>query len=529
MPYYLVHSYQVLLLRGIDKNDNTARRYIMSSPPLAVNDAVYVVRESSTGPTPNRLEGVVLFRGPVKFASGDDWVGVRLTGPSAGQGKNDGSVKDVRYFDAPPSCGIFVREAAVEKRALNKLEELKLKRELMKSGVKGTASTRGGAAAGASGLRSPARTLSGDSTGGAGSKIAAAASATPPPSSASKASAAVTTAPPAASAAGTAETASGGKKTLSKLEELRQRRAALNARKQEVAAGSATTQQHAALSRASSESSASSGIQVDTKAATATSAGAAASLASPSASSALRSPVAAGTPTTAAAASTPKTTSSATAVLLQQELDKVKGELNARREDCDSMREQLKQAQEQAHQAQEQVRRLEKEQADAVAAARSSPVPEEPAAAPQQDDQLVSELRNELDTSRQQIQRLEEQIDEQSGRFQDDLAKAQSQIHALQHQVDDSTARGETTTQHYKEKAKLQAETAASNRRLAQLEGEIVNLENTIEDLTLDKEQILQEKEELEDILEEVKYVPFFIHQHFRIHHRSLSHLPVLL
>lgn len=80
-------------------------------------------RVSINIPTPNRkdkktksiLQGVVAFVGPVKFAEGDDWVGIRLIGNSVGQGQNDGTVDGVLYFEerCPPRDGIFMRQDAV--------------------------------------------------------------------------------------------------------------------------------------------------------------------------------------------------------------------------------------------------------------------------------------------------------------------------------------------------------------------------------------------------------------------------------
>ena len=49
--------------------------------------------------------GVVAFGGAVHYASGE-WVGVDLMEPL---GKNDGTVKGVRYFSCKPQHGIFVR------------------------------------------------------------------------------------------------------------------------------------------------------------------------------------------------------------------------------------------------------------------------------------------------------------------------------------------------------------------------------------------------------------------------------------
>lgn len=49
--------------------------------------------------------GIVKFSGPTEFAGGH-WIGVELDEPN---GKNDGSVMDVRYFECREGHGIFVR------------------------------------------------------------------------------------------------------------------------------------------------------------------------------------------------------------------------------------------------------------------------------------------------------------------------------------------------------------------------------------------------------------------------------------
>ena len=50
-------------------------------------------------------KGEVMFIGETQFASGE-WIGIRLDAP---EGKNDGSLGDVRYFDCEANYGIFAK------------------------------------------------------------------------------------------------------------------------------------------------------------------------------------------------------------------------------------------------------------------------------------------------------------------------------------------------------------------------------------------------------------------------------------
>ncbi len=120
----------------------------MSSSNWKINDAVYIEqKQSSTSSSPapsSSLQGVIAYLGPVKFAEGTDWVGIRLTGPSVGKGKNDGTVQGIQYFQTGgvPNGGLFVKKSVLKRRALSRLEELRLKRELKGGSVGSSPSVR---------------------------------------------------------------------------------------------------------------------------------------------------------------------------------------------------------------------------------------------------------------------------------------------------------------------------------------------------------------------------------------------------
>eukprot|EP00873_Tetraselmis_striata_P009555 jgi/Tetstr1/429819/TSEL_019686.t1 len=52
-----------------------------------------------------RLRGTIRYYGPTLFAEGE-WVGMELEVP---EGKNDGTVKGIHYFECKPNCGLFVK------------------------------------------------------------------------------------------------------------------------------------------------------------------------------------------------------------------------------------------------------------------------------------------------------------------------------------------------------------------------------------------------------------------------------------
>lgn len=55
-------------------------------------------------------QGVVRYVGPLEAAPEGTWVGIELPDRS---GKNDGSVKGVRYFNCEPLRGLFIRKESV--------------------------------------------------------------------------------------------------------------------------------------------------------------------------------------------------------------------------------------------------------------------------------------------------------------------------------------------------------------------------------------------------------------------------------
>jgi dynactin complex subunit len=69
-----------------------------AAPPPALGSRVVITNQDN-------VAGTVKFVGATQFAAGV-WIGVALDDP---KGKNDGVVKDERYFECPDKHGIFVR------------------------------------------------------------------------------------------------------------------------------------------------------------------------------------------------------------------------------------------------------------------------------------------------------------------------------------------------------------------------------------------------------------------------------------
>ena len=73
-----------------------------NNPVIEVGDRVTVI---ATG-----LQGIVRFSGPTDFAGGH-FIGIDLDDP---KGKNDGSVENIKYFNAAPNHGLFVRSGQLK-------------------------------------------------------------------------------------------------------------------------------------------------------------------------------------------------------------------------------------------------------------------------------------------------------------------------------------------------------------------------------------------------------------------------------
>jgi dynactin 1 len=433
---------------------------------FAVNDPVHVERESQ------QLEGVVDFCGAVDFADGDDWVGVRLTGPSVGLGKNDGSVKGQRYFQCGPNGGVFVREAHVSKRTLSRLEELRLKRELAAAG----------------------RGASVTSTA-ASPRVAATAPRTP------RATAAAADATTAASPSATS--------ARSRLEEIRARREAL-------AADRTTTS--AALTPSRTSSRATSPTPSATAAVDATAI-------SPIKNMEYRAESSAASPAQATvnAEATGRLQTQVQELQsqlssLQLTMDQVSTKFKTKEVEAAALHQSLSQAEQVAHDSKSQVEELQ-DQLQAKTAAVLSTVSsdkmhsqvEELQATKSRMLQEQGEMQDAVEKLQAELTVVRLELDRETKSRASEIAewtRAKAELAAVQHELNSvsnqAASRSSSDASHYKERAKLQAELGAMKRQNEQLEAEKVDMEATLEDLTLDKEQLLEEKEGLEDRVEEL-------------------------
>jgi hypothetical protein len=428
------------------------------SSSLKLNDPVHVNRDSSSSSsTPvkaggnNTLEGVVAFLGNVDFNTDNDWVGVRLTGSSVGLGKNDGTVKGKRYFDAPTSCGMFIKLSAVSTRQLTRLEELRLRRELgsASSSTSSSSSTPSRATTGIP--KTPASKSSGTVTG------------MRTPSTTTKSSSLLS--PKPSTSAVTPKTMSDSatkQSTSSRLEEIKKRRAQLQ---QKGSSSSSIAVEKGVTSSSSSSSS----------------------------------------------------LNSAAVSSLERQVCELQSQV-------DSIQTDLSLAEEVNEQKSTKIQSLEQElqkSETAVARANKTPIKKKVSA----DDELEA-ANNEVVAVQAQLEDMERQLNDSQKQSQDAingiqtkfqqsevlLAAAKAEVSGLTKELtnrdlekqDEAKSRS-SEANHYKERAKLQADVASLSRRIEQLELDKQELEHNVEDLVLDKDSLQEEKEALEDRLEEVK------------------------
>eukprot|EP00529_Nitzschia_sp_RCC80_P006984 CAMPEP_0113502732 /NCGR_PEP_ID=MMETSP0014_2-20120614/33739_1 /TAXON_ID=2857 /ORGANISM="Nitzschia sp." /LENGTH=1416 /DNA_ID=CAMNT_0000397595 /DNA_START=80 /DNA_END=4327 /DNA_ORIENTATION=- /assembly_acc=CAM_ASM_000159 len=438
-----------------------------------LNDPVHVQRDGGS-----QLEGVVAFLGTVKFADGDDWVGVRLTGSSVGLGRNDGTVQGQKYFDCPTQCGIFVKISAIKRRELTRLEELRLRRELATGGSDGAAtggssSSGGGSRTPGAAVRTPARpttAVSSSRTPGSAVTTRGAGGALTPPPSASSARTATTTPATTSRSTGAA---------TSRLEEIRQRRAQLQ---KGTTTGTASTSSTPAAK-------------------------------TPASSSVLTTTV-----------SPPKASSSSStsdgSAALQKEVEDLQSQLSSQSDRIKSLQDDLDKSQSESSDKDRQIKALQKDlkQSKADANKSSSSSSTTPSSEEQQKRQ-IEDLQHQIEELGEKMvkdtKKARETTDEIQTKFQQaevDLAASKALVENLQNELSQRDAASQQLEQratadasHYKERAKLQAEVASLNRRVEQLELDKQELEHNVEELALDKEQLEEGKEQLEDRLEELK------------------------
>lgn len=472
----------------------------------SINDPVWITRGAE------RLEGVIAFTGTVSFASDDDWVGIRLTGPSAGQGKNDGSVKGTQYFKCPPGSGLFVRHSAVTERPLTRLEQLRLRRELGTSG--GAAPAPAPSTAVAAGSNTSTRTTRTSRLTSLEPRAPLKVDTTPAPPGAEAPSSTKSTIsiPTPTNISAVAEATSPTpprppRETVapatneSKREEIRKRRLALQARKQQETGGSDAVK------------------AVETKNST------------PDLSlvSEPPKPVEEFSPATVSTAGPAPSSSSPILEeqrIMESSLHEWQEKFQVKESEALKLQEQLSATEQREHDARSKISQLElqleklrDEHAEALKAAKSDVPITMSSASNEADLEKVAEverhnreLQDQCDDLEQQLTTVRRELDterEHRTADQDALQHARTQASTvkqeLQALMESTTQRGKQDSLHYKERAKLQSEVAASKRKVEQLENELNEMEHTLEELTLDKEQLQEEKEALEDLAEELK------------------------
>lgn len=525
------------------------------SDEFNINDAV-VIEQKSSSP----LHGIVAFLGPVSFAEGNDWVGIRLTGDSVGRGKNDGSVKGVQYFDnCKPNGGMFVKKAVLKKRKLTRLEELRLKRELKsKSGPSASPSVRR--------LNlSSSGDLSGSAIGSSADDDTSVSSMTSMRSSATSAT------------------------NRSRLDEIRSRRIALQQKNSArmlssksspggSAPPSATKKGTNAYSSSPREGTVGSPTATTTAStiaiatpelakgrtpAMATPLSATAAATSSSSASRRRQPpslssIPSTSPTTAVLPVTAEMVQSPTKAEIENSHLKTKIEIltsklqeseqqnTSLQSNIKSLQANLDTSSKESHELKLEINDLkakleqqQKESNDKLAAALASAASTETANENENESLLkMQELRDEIESLAEsnralkkeskeekeriqlkyqvQITSIQESFDQELNQKESELATMQKTLSTYEgkismlekniaENVEKVALREDHDSVHYKERAKLQAEILSWSRKVQDATKEKLELEVSLEELTLDKESLQEKCEEMEDILDELK------------------------
>jgi predicted nucleic acid-binding Zn-ribbon protein len=125
-------------------------------------------------------------------------------------------------------------------------------------------------------------------------------------------------------------------------------------------------------------------------------------------------------------------------------------------------------------------------------------------------------LEDSLSTTQRQISSLHHELERERESHNEDMynlrkeiTEARSQASTFEKELTQTTEktalRDDKNVSHYKERAKLQAELLAWQRKVKELEKDKTEADNAFENLTLDKEQLLEKCEDLEDKYEEFK------------------------
>jgi len=93
-------------------------KMLATSPPGTKEEADKFTKGSRCKIFPGGDRGKIVFIGETKFADGY-WIGIQLDEPT---GKNNGTVKGVKYFECPPLFGKFCKPCNVEQGDFPELE-----------------------------------------------------------------------------------------------------------------------------------------------------------------------------------------------------------------------------------------------------------------------------------------------------------------------------------------------------------------------------------------------------------------------